>query len=109
MKFDQKYLINHLKSFDNVNLSYPFGDKVLVFSYVEKMFALVEKDKIPVRLSLKCDPKLSTILRDKYEEVMPGVNLSQKNWNTILITGQLSDQEIEDLIRHSYELVKSED
>lgn len=108
MKFDQEYLINHLKSFDKVNLSYPFGSKVLVFSYGEKMFALVEKDKIPVRLSLKCDPKLSTILRDKYEEVMPGVNLSQKNWNTILITGQLSDQEIEDLIRHSYELVKSE-
>lgn len=108
MKFDQNYLINHLKSFDNVELSYPFGDEVYVFSYQTKMFALIEKDKMPIRLSLKCDPKLSTILRERYEEVLPGVNLNQKNWNTILITGQLSEKEIEDLIRHSYELVKSE-
>ncbi len=108
MKFNQKYLVTHLKKFKNVSLSFPFGKEVYVFSFNNKMFALIEKDKTPIRLSLKCDPKLSTILRERYEEVMPGINLNQRYWNTILITGQLSEKEIEDLIRHSYELIKVE-
>jgi predicted DNA-binding protein (MmcQ/YjbR family) len=36
---------------------------------------------------------------------MPGYHLNKKHWNTIILTGQLSQAEIEDLIRHSYLLV----
>src|SRR5690606_9256303 len=31
-----------------------------------KMFALIQEGKQPVRISLKCDPELSKILRGKY-------------------------------------------
>jgi predicted DNA-binding protein (MmcQ/YjbR family) len=36
---------------------------------------------------------------------MPGYHLNKKHWNTIVLTGQLSWDEIKDLIRHSYDLV----
>jgi predicted DNA-binding protein (MmcQ/YjbR family) len=69
------------------------------------MFALVDEKSDPINLSLKCDPKLAETLREKYESVMPGYHLNKKHWNTILLTGQLSWPEIQDLIRHSYILV----
>ena len=70
-----------------------------------KMFALVDEKSLPVRISLKCDPQLATLLREKYESVLPGYHLNKKHWNTIICSGQLEDQELQDLIRHSYELV----
>ncbi|MEX1995438.1 MAG: MmcQ/YjbR family DNA-binding protein, partial [Candidatus Saccharimonadales bacterium] len=70
-----------------------------------KMFALIAEKSQPLRLSLKCDPLLAEILRDKYETVLPGYHLNKKHWNTVILTGQLSWEKIQDLIRHSYELV----
>lgn len=70
-----------------------------------KMFALIAEGKEPIRLSLKCDPQLSTVLREKYETVLPGYHLSKKHWNTIILTGQLPWDDIKGLILHSYNLV----
>ncbi len=89
----------------NAWLDYPFGEGVAVYKVGDKMFALVTEKSDPVRISLKCDPELSKVLREKYESVMPGYHLNKKHWNTILLTGQLSWEEIKDLIRHSYDLV----
>ncbi|MDZ7785930.1 MAG: MmcQ/YjbR family DNA-binding protein [Candidatus Saccharibacteria bacterium] len=70
-----------------------------------KMFALIPEGKDPVRISLKCDPKLSEVLRERYETVMEGYHLNKKHWNTIVLTGQLPWKDIEALINHSYDLV----
>lgn len=70
-----------------------------------KMFALVAEKSDPVRISLKCNPKLAEILREKYETVMPGYHLNKQHWNTVLLTGQIGWDEVQGLIRHSYELV----
>jgi len=88
-------------------LDYPFGEEVAVYKANDKMFALVREKKMPVQLSLKCDPLLAQTLREKYETVMPGYHLNKKHWNTILLTGQLSWDEVKDLINHSYQLVVS--
>ncbi|MCU0667208.1 MAG: MmcQ/YjbR family DNA-binding protein [Patescibacteria group bacterium] len=70
-----------------------------------KMFALIAEGSDPLRLSLKCDPQLSVLLREKYETVMEGYHLNKKHWNTILLTGQLPWEEVQGLILHSYNLV----
>ena len=89
----------------NATLDYPFGEGVAVYKVHDKMFALVKEGSDPVRISLKCDPLLARTLREKYESVMPGYHLNKKHWNTIVLSGQLSWEEIQDLIRHSYQLV----
>lgn len=86
-------------------LDFPFGEDVAVYKVKDKMFALVPEKSIPVRISLKCDPQLAVLLREKYESVLPGYHLNKKHWNTILLTGQLPEDEVQGLIRHSYELV----
>lgn len=92
-------------SMPNAVRDYPFGEEVAVYKVNGKMFALVPEGKTPVRISLKCDPQLSVILRDKYETVMEGYHLNKKHWNTIVLTGQLPWEEVQALILHSYNLV----
>jgi len=100
-------------SMPNARLDFPFGEDVAVYKVPvgteEKMFALMPEKVEPIRLSLKCDPTLAKVLRERYESVMEGYHLNKKHWNTILLTGQLEDSEIEDLIRHSYQLVIGEE
>lgn len=104
-----KELHDHLLSLPKTRLDYPFGEDVAVYKVntgdEEKMFALVSEKKSPINLSLKCDPNLAIVLRDKYESVLPGYHLNKKHWNTLILSGQLDDQEIKDLIWHSYQLV----
>lgn len=102
---DHKTVEAYVLSMPNAVLEYPFGEGVAVYKVNNKMFALIAENKKPVNISLKCDPKLSEVLRERYETVMPGFHLNKKHWNTILLTGQLPWQEVQDLIRHSYQLV----
>lgn len=110
---DHKTVEEYILSMPNARLDYPFGEGVAVYkagdpessSGQAKMFALISEGKDPVRLSLKCDPLLSKVLRERYESVQPGYHLNKKHWNTIVLSGQLTWPEVQDLIRHSYELV----
>jgi predicted DNA-binding protein (MmcQ/YjbR family) len=107
-----KEVEEYLLEFPNTFLDYPFGEGVAVYKIGNsqqpsegKMFALISEGKEPVNLSLKCDPQLATVLRDKYETVMPGYHLNKKHWNTLVLTGQIPWEDIKGLIRHSYDLV----
>ena len=102
---DHKTVEEYLLSMPNAVLEYPFGEDVAVYKVKDKMFALVAEGTLPVRISLKCDPTLSKILREKFETVMEGYHLNKKHWNTIVLSGQLPWEEIQGLIRHSYDLV----
>lgn len=102
---------DYLLSFPNTWLDFPFGEGTSVYKIGHKetgegkMFALIDDDSKPLRVSLKCDPQLAETLREKYETVVPGYHLNKKHWNTIICTGQLSDDEIRDLARLSHDLV----
>lgn len=89
----------------NAVRDYPFGEQVAVYKVNDKMFALIAEGSDPLRISLKCDPQLSVLLREKYETVMPGYHLNKKHWNTIILSGQLPWEEIQGFIIHSYNLV----
>jgi predicted DNA-binding protein (MmcQ/YjbR family) len=100
-----KELEEYILSMPNARLDYPFGKDVAVYKVGDKMFALIAEKTNPVRISLKCDPLLAEHLREKYESVVPGYHLNKKHWNTIICSGQLGEEEVKDLIVHSYHLV----
>lgn len=109
-------LDEYLLSMPGAWVDYPFGPEARVYKVghkdaggSEKMFALIAEGVEPLRLSLKCDPQLALVLRDKYETVLPGYHLNKKHWNTIICSGQLGDDEMKDLMRHSYQLVTGGD
>ncbi len=102
-------IIEMIESLPGAVRDYPFGEGTMVYKYKDekgKLFALIAEKSSPVRLSLKCDPGLAEVLREKYESVLPGYHLNKRHWNTIICSGQIPEAELRDLIRHSYELVK---
>lgn len=106
---NHKQLEEFILSLEDTWLDYPFGETTAVYKYgpkpEAKIFAIIDEQKQPLNISLKCDPVLAVNLREKYESVLPGYHLNKKHWNTIVCSGQLADDEIFDLIRHSYQLV----
>ncbi len=102
---NHKELETFILTLPNARLDYPFGQEVAVYKVGDKMFALIAEGSEPVRLSLKCDPKLAQTLRERYETVLSGYHLNKKHWNTIICSGQLTEEDIHDLIVHSYQLV----
>ncbi len=106
---DHKTVEEYILNLPNTRLDYPFGEGVAVYKAgaegEDKMFALIAEGKEPVSLSLKCDPQLAQLLREKYMTVMPGYHLNKKHWNTLVLSGELPWDEVQALIKHSYNLV----
>lgn len=106
-----KEMEEFLLSFPNTWLDFPFGEGTSVYKVGHKetgegkLFAIIADESKPLRVSLKCDPQLAVNLREKYESVQPGYHLNKKHWNTIVCSGQLSNDELFDLARLSYNLV----
>lgn len=106
-----KELEDYLLSLAGTWLDFPFGEGTSVYKVGDKqagegkLFAIIADGSKPLRVSLKCDPILAESLRERYESVQPGYHLNKKHWNTIVCSGQLSDDEIKDLALLSYNLV----
>ena len=78
-----------------------------MFKVSGKMFALSRLDRVPLAVSLKCEPDLAEQLRETHAAVLPGYHLNKRHWNTVIIDGSLTDQLINDMIEDSYDLVVS--
>lgn len=76
----------------------PEKDRTL-YQKNDKTFLVINKHTIEIR----CDEKLSQVLKEKYESVMESRYFGRGGVE-IVPTNQLSPQELEDLIRLSYNL-----
>ena len=86
-----------------VTESFPFNEDTLVFKVMGKMFVLTSlEDKT---INLKCDPEKAIVLREQYPSVTPGYHMNKKYWNTVQLTGNVSERLIKEWIMDSYRLV----
>ncbi len=83
---------------------FPFGPDVSVYKVMDKVFALIPTSGA-VSISLKCDPLRAVMLRETYRAITPGWHLNKIHWNTVDCDGTVPDEEIIDLIDHSYALI----
>ena len=68
----------------------------------EKVFLVLNKNTIEVRT----DGKLGKLLREKYESVMESRYFGRGGIE-IVMSGQMSDEEVKDLVRLSYNLTSA--
>jgi len=87
-----------------VTEEFPFGEDVMVFKVMGKMFALTRIDSFQ-SINLKCDPEKAVELRESYTAVTEGYHMSKKHWIPVQMDGGISDHKIHSWIDHSYELV----
>jgi len=88
-----------------VTEGFPFGQDVLVFKVMNKMFALTGLEGDPPYVNLKCDPERAIGLREEYEDIRPGWHMNKAQWNSVYFTASIPRDLVLELIDHSYELV----
>ncbi len=81
--------------------------QVIYFDLLGKQFGLMTPEpSADAIITLKGLPEDNEFLRSTHSDVTPGYYANKVHWNSIkLATDQLSDQEIEQLIVQSYQLV----
>jgi len=83
----------------------PFGPSVDVLKVGGKIFAILSPEGSPEAISLKCEAELAIDLRLQYAAVIPGYHLNKRLWNTVHMDGTVPDDEIIEMVSHSYEQV----
>lgn len=94
--------------FPEAEESEPFGPGALVYKVAgQKVFALLSGggDGGPATVNLKCDPELALELRHQFPAVTPGYHMNKRHWNSVLLDGTVPDDEVREMLRHSYVLV----
>lgn len=91
--------------FAEVTEEQPFGPTVDVYKVAGKIFAILDPDSEPPRVSLKCEPTVAVHLRQHHAAITPGYHLNKTHWNTVLLDGSVPAGQIEEMIEHSYERV----
>ena len=100
-----KQLIKYLLSKPETKEELPFGPDALVFKVSGKMYSLVAWEEDPIYISMKCDPDRAVALRNTYPSIKPAYHFNKTHWNMVFIDGTLIDEQIMELIDHSYDLV----
>lgn len=93
-------------SFKGVTEEFPFDNKTLTFKVMGKLFALTSIDSYDA-INLKCDPEKAIKLREENDFIKPGFHMNKKHWNSVYSPSNVPKPLLEELILHSYTLVKS--
>ncbi len=102
-------LIEILGKQSGATLDYPFGDDVMVYKVMGKMYALLGNKDNPRRVNLKADPEDAIAYREIYENIIPGYHMNKKHWNTLYFDkdDSISNDVIIEMVKESYDLVVS--
>lgn len=103
---DIEQLHNYAMGLGKVEDSLPFGPDTIVYKINNKIFLLIASDEDPLRFNVKCNPDLAIELRENYSSVLPGYHMNKKHWNTIVVDGLLTSNQLKEFIKHSFDLVK---
>ncbi|MGX7196463.1 MmcQ/YjbR family DNA-binding protein [Enterococcus olivae] len=81
--------------------------QTLYFDLSGKMFGTMSPEVTEQAIiTLKGLPEKNEELREIYQDIQSGYHMNKKHWNSItLVTEELTDAELEQMIRLSYELV----
>lgn len=73
-----------------------------------KMFAMQGGDKEgrPI-ITLKLEPSMGEMLRQQYEDVIPGYYMNKEHWNSVYLEGNVPDDVPKEMIDRSHQLILS--
>lgn len=80
--------------------------RVALYKVCGKMFAILTAGERG-NVILKCDPYRAEMLREQYEGVGHRSHLDRRFWIAVDLGADVPDDEIADLARHSYDLVRA--
>lgn len=71
-----------------------------------KMFLMQGGDKEgkPI-ITVKLEPMHGVLLRNEYNDIIPGYYMNKEHWNSVYIEGNVPDNIVRDMIDESYQLI----
>jgi len=109
-------LINFCLTFTGAYEDYPFAGQsahsddgmwtLIRHRSNKKSFAHIYERNAKLCINLKCEPIRAELLRNMFDDIVPGWHMNKTHWNTIYIGGDVLCDEVCDLIQHSYDLIK---
>ena len=103
---DTESFRSHCLSKKGVTEEFPFGENILVYKVMGKMFALADVQDLN-SVNLKVDPEIGIDLRERYTSVQEAYHMNKKHWITVMVDGKIPDRLIYQWIDNSYDLVKA--
>ena len=92
---------------------YPFDDitddkrwTVMRHQENKKGFAHIYERNGKLCINLKCDPVEADYLRQIFADLTPGWHMNKTHWNTIILGGDVPEDELLKMISKSYDLIK---
>jgi predicted DNA-binding protein (MmcQ/YjbR family) len=85
---------------------FPFGPEYPAYRLHGRIFALLFLDRDPPWLNLKCHPDHTEALRTYYPAVRPGYHMNKRHWNTVVLDGSVSMEELLSMVDDSFGLVQ---
>lgn len=70
--------------------------KVFLWTYMREGY---------LNINIKVNPEWRDFWRNAYESVIPGWHQNKEHWNTVIIDGTISDDDIKRMISESYEII----
>lgn len=72
-----------------------------------KMFVAIclDENDMPHFITLKLDPLEGDMLRQEYEDIIPGYYMNKSHWNSVKANGSIKDELLKELLDKSYNLV----
>lgn len=80
---------------------FPFDEATLAFRVEGRIFAMIDLDDTSWFV-LKCQPDYAVDLRDRYADITPAWHMNKRHWNQVNLFGDVDDEFVRSLIRHSY-------
>jgi len=106
-------LIDLCLSFPAVYEDYPFDKMtgpavwaVMRHRTNKKTFAMIYERDGKLCINLKADPLEADFLRQAFADVTPGYHMNKTHWNTIILGGDVSTDNLKQMITQSYDLIK---
>lgn len=102
----KRELIEYCLTYPGAYEDYPFDEEwaVIRHSGSKKSFALIYERNGHPCANLKCEPMRADFLRSVFDQVQPAYHMNKVHWNTVILDGGLPEQELFDMVAHSFEL-----
>ena len=111
----RRELIDYCMTFSAAYEDYPFDDitdagawTVMRHSANKKSFALIYQRGEKLCINLKCNPFEADFLRQTFANITPAYHMNKIHWNTVVLAGDVPEDEIRRLIGLSFDLIKPE-
>lgn len=100
-------VISFCKGLPNVYEDYPFHDEnwtVMRHRGTRRGFAFIFERQGSIWINVKCAPLWRDVWRENYSEVVAAYHMNKKHWNSIILNGNLPEEEVCRMIAESYDL-----